>query len=124
MTSRGLFTPIFVPEAVQDAVSDQAWLRAMLDVEVALARAEASVGVISAEAAEAIAHAAPDLDGLGIAARESGNPVVPLAKALRGVAEEAHFGATSQDVLDSAARVATSSLAAPRSSPASRSRSR
>ena len=41
LTSDGLFTPIFVPEAVQDAVSDAAWLRAMLDVE---ARARAGRG--------------------------------------------------------------------------------
>ena len=45
----GLFTPIFVPEAVQDAVADAAWLRAMLDVEAALAAAEAAEGVIPAD---------------------------------------------------------------------------
>jgi 3-carboxy-cis,cis-muconate cycloisomerase len=104
LSSRGLFTPIFVPDAVQDAVGDEAWLQAMVDVEVALARAEASAGVISAEAAEAIARAAPDLTGLGVAARDSGNPVVPLVARLRAAAgDDVHFGATSQDILDSAA---------------------
>lgn len=93
-----------MPEAVQDAVSDEAWVRAMLDVEGALARAEAAAGVISAEAAEAISRAAPDLDGLGVAARDAGNPVVELVRRLREAAgDDAHFGATSQDVLDSAA---------------------
>jgi 3-carboxy-cis,cis-muconate cycloisomerase len=106
LTSRGLFTPIFVPEALQDAVSDEAWLRAMVDVEVALARALAAHEIISPAAAEAIAAATRDLpspDDLGMAARDSGNPVVPLVKALRAADDSAHFGATSQDVLDSAA---------------------
>ncbi|HET8754902.1 MAG TPA: lyase family protein, partial [Solirubrobacteraceae bacterium] len=103
MTSRGLFTPIFVPEAVQDAVADEAWLRAMLDVEAALAAAQAAAGVIPAEAAAAIAAARVDLDDLGIAARDAANPVVPLVKRLRAVSEHAHYGATSQDILDSAA---------------------
>jgi len=89
---------------VQDAVSEEAWVRAMLDVEGALARAEATAGLISAEAAEAISRAAPDLDGLGVAARDAGNPVVELVRRLREAAgDDAHFGATSQDVLDSAA---------------------
>jgi 3-carboxy-cis,cis-muconate cycloisomerase len=108
LTSSDLFTPIFVQEAVQDAVSGAAWVRAMLDVEAALAGAEAGEGVIPDGAAAAIAAAAPDLDGLGVAARGAGNPVVPLVSALRAAVDEdaarwVHFGATSQDVLDSAA---------------------
>jgi len=107
LTSSDPFTPIFVPEALQDAVSGEAWLRAMLDVEAALAAAGAAEGVIPAEAAAAIAAASPALDGIGVAARAAGNPVVPLVRALRESAGDAarwvHFGATSQDVLDSAA---------------------
>jgi 3-carboxy-cis,cis-muconate cycloisomerase len=108
LTSRSLFNPIFVPEAVQDAVAGDAWLRAMLDVEAALAAAEAAEGVIPVAAAEAIAAATPDVGELGVAARATGNPVVPLVAALReavggDAARFVHFGATSQDVLDSAA---------------------
>jgi 3-carboxy-cis,cis-muconate cycloisomerase len=108
LTSSNLFTPIFVPDAVQEAVSGDAWLRAMLDVEAALARAEAAEGVIPDGAAAAIAAATPNLDGLGVAARAAGNPVVPLVEALRAAVDDdaarwVHFGATSQDVLDSAA---------------------
>ena len=104
MTSSDLFTPIFVPDAVQDAVSGDAWLRAMLDAEVALAAAEAAEGVIPADAAAAIAAAEPDLGGIAVAARDAGNPVVPLVQALRAAAGDwAHHGATSQDILDSAA---------------------
>ena len=108
MTSGSLFTPIFVPEAVQDAVAGDAWLRAMLDVEAALAAAEAAEGVIPAAAADAIAAATPDVGELGVAARAAGNPVVPLVAALREAvggdeARFVHYGATSQDILDSAA---------------------
>ena len=117
MTSRGLFTPIFVPEAVQDAVSDEAWLAAMLEVEVALARALAAHEMISPAALAAISAARPDLDGLGVAARDAGNPVVELVARLRAAAGEhgdaVHFGATSQDVLDSAAMLVARRALAP-----------
>jgi 3-carboxy-cis,cis-muconate cycloisomerase len=108
LTSSDLFTPIFVPDAVQDAVSGAAWLRAMLDVEAALAAAEELEGVIPEGAAGAIAAASPDLDAIGVAARGAGNPVVPLVARLRdAVGDElgrwVHFGATSQDVLDTGA---------------------
>jgi 3-carboxy-cis,cis-muconate cycloisomerase len=107
VATRGLFTPIFVPEAVQDEVSDEAWLRAMLDAETALAGASAAEDVIPSAAADAIAAATVGLDDLGVAARASGNPVVPLVEALRAAVGEAgrwvHHGATSQDILDTAA---------------------
>jgi len=93
-TSRGLFTPVFVPEAVQDAVSDEAWLRAMLDVEAALA---------AAQGAEPIADLGLEVGDLGIAARAAGNPVVPLVQRPRDLSEHAHHGATSQAILGSAA---------------------
>src|ERR1700754_4432239 len=104
LTSSHLFTPIFVPEAVQDEADDNAWLRALLDVEVALAAAGAAEGVIPPEAGKAIAQAPLKLVDLGIAARAAGTPVVPLVQRLRAeVSEWAHHGATSQDILDSAA---------------------
>lgn len=112
MTSSGLFSPIFVPARLREAVSDRAWLQAMLDFEGALAEAQAEAGVIPAEVAGAIAvacraeafHAAE----LGAAGRGAGNPAAPLVSALTDeVGGEAagyvHWGATSQDVLDSAA---------------------
>ncbi len=112
MPSEGLFAPIFTTPEAQAAVSDRSWLQAMLDVEAALARAEAAVGVIPIEAAERITEVCRaedfDLDAIGAAAVDSGNPVVPLVKALgAAVAGDAagwvHWGATSQDVLDTAA---------------------
>ena len=84
---------------VAAAVADEAWLRAMLAAEVALARARG----LPEEVADAIAAARIDPAELGRRAAESGNPVVPLAEALRELAgPEAHRGATSQDILDTA----------------------
>ena len=91
---------------------DRAWLQAMLDVEAALARAEARLGLMPEEDAEAIAAACRadrfDPAALGRDGAASGNPVVPLVRALRlAVGEPSagriHLGATSQDVLDTAA---------------------
>ena len=60
------------------ATTDLAWLQAMLDVEAALARAQAAAGVIAAEHAEAIAAACRaeryDVDALGAAGRRRGQP--------------------------------------------------
>ena len=101
------FDALFVPASLRAAVSDDAWLAAMLDAERALARAEARAGAISSEAAAAVeAVCDPSLyDAAALAAegRSSGSPVVPLAKAMRERAEAAHHGATSQDIVDTAA---------------------
>jgi len=93
-------------------VDDRAWLQAMLDVEAALARACASEGLVPREAADAIAAACDaarfDAAALGQAAAAFALPVIPLVRALREVVGEqaapyVHHGATSQDVLDTAA---------------------
>ncbi|MGH9497683.1 MAG: 3-carboxy-cis,cis-muconate cycloisomerase [Terriglobales bacterium] len=101
-------------EALAELFSDRSILQAMLDFEVALARAEASAGVIPKAAASGIA-AAGKADGFDVAnlvhdALRHGTPGVPLAKALtervRAKDPEAagfvHWGATSQDVADTA----------------------
>ncbi len=107
-----LFAELFVPEAVRAATSDQAWIQAMLDFEAALAAAEAQADVIPSEAAAAIGEACRaehfDAAALGRAGRETGNPAAPLVSALtEAVAGDAagyvHWGATSQDVMDTAA---------------------
>jgi 3-carboxy-cis,cis-muconate cycloisomerase len=95
------FSSIFVPPALRAAVADDSWVAAMLEAETALARVQAAAGEISPEAAEAVAAACREPyepDG-----RDAANPVVPLARALRERAPEAHRGATSQDILDTAA---------------------
>jgi len=94
--------------------SDESVLQVMLDFETALARAEARHGLIPMEAADAIAAAARpdklDISVLAEAAFRAGTPTIPLVKMLTDLvrktdAEAArfvHWGATSQDVADTA----------------------
>jgi 3-carboxy-cis,cis-muconate cycloisomerase len=107
----GLLSGLSGTPAVAAELSDDALLRAMLDAERALTTAAADAGVVPRPAAEAIAeHCRPDLFDpaeLGRAAEAAGNPVVPLVRELTAaVPAEArpwvHFGATSQDILDTA----------------------
>jgi 3-carboxy-cis,cis-muconate cycloisomerase len=116
-----VFAAIAVPEELRAATDGKAWLEGMLAAERALALAEASAGVIPAEAADAIAEACRaelfDLELLAKEGRAVGNPVEPLVRALREAvggddAQYVHRGATSQDILDSAAMlVAKNALA-------------
>ena len=117
--SEALFGPIFVPDAFREAVGDRAWLQAMLDAECALALAEARIGLIPEEAADAIASRCDaslfDPGEVGRAGRAAGNPVPALARALteavsevsEDAARHVHKGATSQDVMDTAAMLLT-----------------
>jgi 3-carboxy-cis,cis-muconate cycloisomerase len=101
--------------AMRAVCDDVAYLQNMLDFEAALARAEAAAGVIPASAAGPIANAckagAFDLATLAQAATRSGNLAIPLVKALTAdvakadaeAARYVHWGATSQDVIDTAA---------------------
>lgn len=100
--------------ALAEVFSDESVLRAMLDFESALARAEARTGVIPKDAADTITTLAKpgsfDAAALSSAAFRAGTPAIPLVKALtdqvrRTNAEAArfvHWGATSQDVVDTA----------------------
>lgn len=91
--------------------SDRAHIRALLDVEAALARAQARLALIPAAAAEAIAEAARDLDiepqDLTAPTLQAGLPVIALVARLReavggAAADHVHWGATSQDIMDTA----------------------
>ncbi|MBB6467772.1 3-carboxy-cis,cis-muconate cycloisomerase [Aminobacter lissarensis] len=91
--------------------SADAEIAAMLAFERALAEAEADAGVIGLEAAAAIAAAItsfrPDMGALGAAVARDGVVVPDLVRQLRGAVGEphgdkVHFGATSQDVIDTA----------------------
>ncbi|WUI03475.1 3-carboxy-cis,cis-muconate cycloisomerase [Spirillospora sp. NBC_00431] len=107
----GLLSPVRAGTEAEAATSDLAYLTAMLDAEAALARAQARLGIVPADAADAITAAATpdrfDLTGLALRARGSGNPVVPLVADLRRLAgtagEHVHKGATSQDIVDTGA---------------------
>jgi len=107
-----LFDPVLAHGGVRAVTGDRAWLQAMLDAEAALAGAAADCGVIERGDADAIAAACDvagfDAAAIGRDATATGNPVVPLVRELTaavGAPADAHVhrGATSQDVLDSAA---------------------
>jgi 3-carboxy-cis,cis-muconate cycloisomerase len=87
------FAPLYVPAPLREAVSDEAWLRAMLDAERAL-------GPPGSDAFDPDGY---DIEALCEQGRADASPVVPLARALRKREPGAHGPATSQDVLDTAA---------------------
>jgi 3-carboxy-cis,cis-muconate cycloisomerase len=101
--------------AMRKICDDAACLQYMLDFEAALARAEAESGIIPTSSAETIAKACKvdmfDFAALAEAATRSGNLAIPLVKALTAsiatldqeAARYVHWGATSQDVIDTAA---------------------
>src|SRR6266851_4696005 len=109
-----LLTPLISSAAMRAIVDDRARLQRMLDFEVALARAQAAVGIIPALATDAIAAAASaeryDIKALGEEAITFGNVAIPLIRALSAevaktdaaAAGYVHWGATSQDVIDTA----------------------
>ncbi|WP_338778173.1 lyase family protein [Streptomyces sp. DG1A-41] len=109
----GLLSPVWA--TVGDPLGDQAWVAAMLDVELALARAQARLGVVPPEALgpieETIRSRPVEVVRLARRARGSANPVVELVRVLTeavrrvdpAAAEYVHRGGTSQDILDSAA---------------------
>ena len=112
----GLLGPLSGGSGADAEVSDRALLQAMLDAERGLAAASARAGIVPDQVAAAIAGACQadgfDPDDLGRRALGAGNPVVPLVRDLTervaGTAgEEAarwvHHGATSQDIMDTAA---------------------
>jgi 3-carboxy-cis,cis-muconate cycloisomerase len=109
-----LLAPMLSSAAMRVVCDDVACLQHMLDFEVALARAEAATGVIPAGAVSPIEKACKassfDLTALAEAATRSGNLAIPLVKALTAdvatadadAARYVHWGATSQDVIDTA----------------------
>jgi 3-carboxy-cis,cis-muconate cycloisomerase len=107
-----LLDGLFRSEEVEKWLSDRTCLQAMLSFEAALAKAESHAGVIPKSAVQAISQQckAPlfDLDALSRGAKSSGSTAIPVVKALTALvaknnAEAAgyvHWGATSQDVID------------------------
>jgi 3-carboxy-cis,cis-muconate cycloisomerase len=88
-----LFEALFVPPELLAATSDEAFVAAMVEAEVALARAQGRELVVSGPfPADEIMR-----EGRGVA-----NPAEPLVRRLRALDEHAHEGATSQDIIDTA----------------------
>lgn len=109
----GLLSPVRAGTPAEAATGDRAFAAALLEAEAALARAQARLGTVPAEAAERITTAARlltegELDVVQLArdARATGNPVVSLVRTLSAkvpdVADYVHRGSTSQDIVDTA----------------------
>ena len=105
-----IFGSLFSDQEISTLLNDDAFVRALVEVEIALARAEARVGVIPAAAAEQIAAvkaASVDIAALAAGTSRSGFPIIALVKELqKQVGAEAapfvHWGATTQDIMDTA----------------------
>ena len=109
----GLLDPLFGTEAIDQIFADTARVQRMLDFEAALARGEAKVGVIPQAAAALIGAKCKvefcDLEKLAQDAAKAGNLAIPLVKQLTAAVQKedadaaryVHWGATSQDVIDS-----------------------
>jgi 3-carboxy-cis,cis-muconate cycloisomerase len=109
-----LIDSLATTDAFAALFSDVSVLQALLDVEAALAAAEARAGIVPQRAADAIRQAAKaerfDAAAIAHEARESGTVTIPLVKALAERVEDSdpesarfvHMGATSQDIADTA----------------------
>src|SRR3974390_395201 len=101
-------------EPLAKLFADESILHAMLDFEVALAKVESRLGIIPASAAQSIAAAADpaafDAADLSRKSLRAGTPSIPVVKALTKLVQAkdepaaafVHWGATSQDVSDTA----------------------
>jgi 3-carboxy-cis,cis-muconate cycloisomerase len=108
--SKGLFGGVFDRGGAR--TDDTAWLQAMLDAEAGLARALERAGLAPAGSGQAVTAAAQagnfSIGELGDLTALTGNPVPALARALarrvpQAAAGAVHRGATSQDIMDTAA---------------------
>ncbi|OBY75677.1 3-carboxy-cis,cis-muconate cycloisomerase [Acinetobacter gyllenbergii] len=111
-----LYASLFYQPEVTTIFSDQALLSYMIQAEVALAKAQAQVNVIPASAATMIEQVGQnavtqiDLDALATAAGLAGNVAIPLVKQFTALVKQqdedaaryVHWGATSQDIIDTA----------------------
>ncbi len=104
-----LFGDQFSTARMRAIFSDETTVQRWLDVEAALARVQARLGVIPADAAETIvAHckvALLDLDDMKREMDRTSHPIVPLLRAVKKVCpgdatEFIHYGATTQDIMD------------------------
>src|SRR3989442_3512139 len=106
-----IFAPLFSDEEIVKLLDDHAQVRALVGVEVALARAEGRLGVIPSSTAEQISKAASakriDIATLIKGTARSGFPIIALVQELRRLvgpqaAPYVHWGATTQDIMDTA----------------------
>jgi 3-carboxy-cis,cis-muconate cycloisomerase len=105
----GLYRSFYTDEDIAAAASEEACIAAWLRFEQAVARAQAALGLVPADAAEAIGSlSAADIDYAMLVAetRTVGRPILPLVDAMRRALPAphrafVHRGLTTQDVMDS-----------------------
>jgi 3-carboxy-cis,cis-muconate cycloisomerase len=104
-----VFGGLFSTEAMREVFSDETRVQCYLEVELALARVQAKLGIIPLEAAAEIGRhgdvSTYDMAELGRATVRSGTPIIPVVNALvakcgHGAGEFVHWGATTQDIMD------------------------
>lgn len=105
-----LFRDAFGTPRMREIFADRSLIARYIEVEIALAKAEARCGVIPAEAAEVIARECRldriDFDHMREETDIVGYPILPLVHQLVAMAGDAgrylHWGATTQDIMDTA----------------------
>ena len=111
VTDSLFFKDLYGTEEMRAVFSDEALLQRWLDVEVALAQAEAEIGVIPRQAAEEIARKGRaeliDTAWMKSEIDYTLHPIVPLIRAFKAICdgdagEYIHWGATTQDIMDTA----------------------
>lgn len=106
----GLLSPVSAGTAGERLTGDRAVVAAMLRAEVALLRTLVATGIApsaAGAAADRLSALSVDPRDLALQAPAGGNPVIPLVQRLRAgldpeLARWVHFGATSQDIVDTA----------------------
>jgi 3-carboxy-cis,cis-muconate cycloisomerase len=110
-TDSKIYAPLFSDPNVAAVFSDEQFVRYLLAVEAALAKIQGELGVIPAEAAQKIvagAAALPvDFEALQVGTEKVGLPIIELLQQLREqvgteAASYVHWGATTQDIMDTA----------------------
>ncbi|HUE47173.1 MAG TPA: adenylosuccinate lyase [Aestuariivirgaceae bacterium] len=108
MIDSRVFRDLYGSADMRAVFADEAMVARWLEVEAALARAQARLGLIPQDAADAISRCAEganlDLEALRRGVESTGHPLVPAIRALERLAGEAgryvHWGATTQDIID------------------------
>src|SRR5258707_7623118 len=110
--SSGIFRDIFSTEPMRRIFADENRIQKYLDIEAALARVQARLGIIPQHACDEILRhcgiAEYDFAKLKSATERIGYPVLPVVQQLvalcrDGLGEWCHWGATTQDITDTVA---------------------
>lgn len=104
-----IFKNAYSTEKMRKCFNDSSRIQSWLDVEAALARAQAKLGIIPVEAAQEINRKANwknlDFKEMQEIYEQSGHPIMPIIYTLKKVCEQSwgeyiHWGATTQDIMD------------------------